>query len=77
MPLYLPPEDRLYLTKINIDEEEPDTTKLTLPVEDEVDPPTHPSTRIVSRRVSTKQSPHFKQGLLQTTPIDDHAGHRC
>ena len=44
----------------NTDEEEPDSTELNLPVEDEVDPPTHAFAWIVSRRVSTKQSPHFK-----------------
>ena len=38
----------------------PDSTELNLPVEDEVVPPTHSFAWIVSRRVSTKQSPHFK-----------------
>ena len=47
-----------YLTRArstyNTDEEEPDSTEFNLPVEDEVDPPTHAFSWIVSRRVSTK-----------------------
>ena len=62
---YLPPEDRTYLSRSRLtstlDDEEPyyadyePSTALN-----EVDPPPGNSARTVSRRVSTKQSPHFK-----------------
>ena len=56
----LPPEDRLYFTRARstyiTNEDEPDITEFTLPVEDKVDPPAHAFAWIVSRRVSTKYS---------------------
>ena len=62
---YLPPEDRTYLSRSRFmstfDDEEPDYMDYAPPLftaEDE--PPLCTSARSVSRRVSTKQSPHFK-----------------
>ncbi|XP_068703830.1 uncharacterized protein [Montipora foliosa] len=62
---YLPPEDRSYLSRSRLmspfDDEEPDYVDYAPPLftaEDE--PPLCTSARSVSRRVSTKQSPHFK-----------------
>ena len=62
---YVPPEDRTYLSRsrftCTFDEEEPDYMDYSPPLftaEDE--PPLCTSARSISRRVSTKQSPHFK-----------------
>ena len=59
----------------NIDEEETDTMELTLPVEDEVDPPTHPPAYYFAP--CQHQAVTTLQGLLETMSIDDQAGHRC
>ena len=59
---YLPPEDRTYLSRSRLtssfDDEESDYVPPPFPDED--DPPLRTAARTVSRRVSTKQSPHFK-----------------
>ena len=59
---YLPPEDRTYLSRSRLtstfDDEESDYEPPLFPDED--DPPLRTAARTVSRRVSTKQSPHFK-----------------
>ena len=59
---YLPPEDRTYLSRSRLtssfDNEESDYVPPPFPDED--DPPLRTAARTVSRRVSTKQSPHFK-----------------
>ena len=68
---YLAPEDRLYLTRTrstyNTDEKEADSIELILPVEDEVNPPTHAFAWIISRRISTKYSHHTSR------PFTDNA----
>ena len=62
---YLPPEDRTYLSRSRLtstlDDEEPDYVEyIPSPFLDEDDHTPYASARTVSRRVSTKQSPHFK-----------------
>ena len=62
---YLPPEDRTYLSRSRLtsalDDEEPDYAEyIPSPFLDEDDHSLCASARTVSRRVSTKQSPHFK-----------------
>ena len=64
----LPPEDRTYLSRSRltstIDDEEPDYSEyIPSPFLDEDDHTPYASARTVSRRVSTKQSPHFKAFL--------------
>ena len=62
---YLPPEERTYLSRSRFmstfDDEEPDYMDYAPPLFTAEDvPPLCTSARSVSRRVSTKQSPHFK-----------------
>ena len=62
---YLPPEDRTYLSRSRFmstfDDEEPDYVDYAPPLFTAEDgPPLCTSAHSVSRRVSTKQSPHFK-----------------
>ena len=63
---YLPAEDRSYLSRARLisgmddDLEVDDSDSFISPVIDDPLPVANPSVRIVSRRVSTKQSPHFK-----------------
>ena len=62
---YLPPEDCTYLSRSRLtsalDDEEPDYAEyIPSPFLDEDDQTLCASARTVSRRVSTKQSPHFK-----------------
>ena len=62
---YLPAEDRAFLAKARLtsslaDEDDPTDSVFFCPPETEdVASPLHSTARIVSRRVSTKQSPHF------------------
>ena len=62
---HLPAEDRAFLAKARLassldDEDDPTDSVFFCPPETEdVASPLHPSARIVSCRVSTKQSPHF------------------
>ena len=62
---YLPAEDRTFLAKARLtssldDEDNIDDSEFFCPPEaEDFAPPPHTSARIVSRRVSTKQSPHF------------------
>ena len=67
---YLPAEDRAFLAKARLassldDEDDPTDSDFFCPpeAEDFVSPP-HSSARVVSRRVSTKQSPHFNAFYL-------------
>ena len=62
---YLPPEDRAFLAKarltssLDVEDESEEPGSPSPPEAEDSMPPPFPSARIVSHRVSTKQSPHF------------------